>query len=156
MKVFVTKRKDTDEVKNELVEKVDFIKICKNEKFNCITIKNPEDSNTICMLRGMEITSEEKDNKLRLIQGEDEFYRGEIESSKEYKIGIFNVKSELQIYNNNRNIELTRNTLLRNQKCNVLNDLELIILPKGCIYIKLDEEVCDFNIKINWTSEEIA
>lgn len=154
MKVFVLKK--GDEIQNKQIgEKEDNIHIKKSEKFNYIVINNPADSNSICTIKEIKILNKDVPNKLCLMGGEEEVYK-EIEGNTIIdKIGIFDVKIKQEEKGDNENLEIERNELLENEECNILKNLVLIILPKGCLFIKLDKEVNDLYMNINWTSEKI-
>ncbi|MEL7598251.1 MAG: hypothetical protein AAGU01_08630, partial [Clostridiaceae bacterium] len=71
------------------------------------------------------------------------------------KIGIFDIKIKQEEKADETNLEIQRNELLQNEECNILKESILILLPKGCLFIKLDNEVNDLHMNINWTSEKI-
>lgn len=154
MKVFVLKKEDEIEDK-QIEEKEANIHIKKSEKFNYIVINNPKDSNSICTIKEIKILNKDMPNKLCLMGGEEELYKDIEETTTIDKIGIFNVKIKQEEKEDDRNLEIERNELLQNEECNILKNLVLIILPKGCLFIKLDKEVDDLHMNINWTSEKI-
>lgn len=154
MKVFVLKK--GDEIENKQIgEKEDTIHIKKAEKFNYIVINNPKDSNSICTIKEIKILNKDIPNKLRLMSGEEELNKDIEETTIIDKIGIFNIKIKQEEKEDERNLEIERNELLQNEECNILKESVLILLPKGCLFIKLDKEVNDLHMNINWTSEEI-
>lgn len=154
MKVFVLKKGDEIQDK-QIGEKEDNIHIKKSEKFNYIVINNPADSNSICTIKHIKISNKDIPNKLCLMGGEEELYKEIEENTIIDKIGIFDVKIKQEEKGNNENLEIERNELLENEECNILKNSVLIILPKGCLFIKLDKEVNDLYMNINWTSEKI-
>ncbi|MCY6355610.1 hypothetical protein [Clostridium sp. ZS2-4] len=154
MKVFVLKKGDEIGEK-QIGEKEDNIHIKKSEKFNYIVINNPKDSNSICTIKEIKILNKDIPNKLCLMGGEEELYKDIEETTILDKIGIFNVKIKQEEKEDERNLEIETNELLENEECNILKNSVLIILPKGCLFIKLDKEVNDLHMNINWTSEKI-
>lgn len=154
MKVFVLKKEDEIEDK-QIEEKEDTIYIKKSEKFNYIVINNPKDSNSICTIKEIKILNKDIPNKLCLMGGEEELYKDIEESTIIDKIGIFDIKIKQEEKVDETNLEIQRNELLQNEECNILKELVLILLPKGCLFIKLDNEVNDLHMNINWTSEKI-
>jgi hypothetical protein len=154
VKVFVLKKEDEIEDK-QIEEKEDTIHIKKSEKFNYIVINNPKDSNSICTIKEIKILNKDIPNKLCLMGGEGELYKDIEEPTITDKIGIFDIKIKQEEKEDERNLEIQRNELLQNKECNILKELVLILLPKGCLFIKLDKEVNDLHMNINWTSEKI-
>lgn len=154
MKVFVLKKGDEIEDK-QIGEKEDNIHIKKSEKFNYIVINNPKDSNSICTIKEIKILNKDIPNKFCLMGGEEELYKDIEENTTIDKIGIFNIKTKQEEKEDERNLEIERNELLKNEECNILKESVLILLPKGCLFIKLDQEVDDLHMNINWTSEKI-
>ncbi len=154
MKVFVLKKEDEIEDK-QIEEKEDTIHIKKSEKFNYIVINNPKDSNSICTIKEIKILNKDIPNKLCLMGGEEELYKDIEEPTIVDKIGIFDIKIKQEEKADDRNLEIERNELLQNEECNILRESVLILLPKGCLFIKLDKEVNDLHMNINWTSEKI-
>lgn len=154
MKVFVLKKEDEIEDK-QIEEKEDTIHIKKSEKFNYIVINNPKDSNSICTIKEIKILNKDIPNKLCLMGGEEELYKDIEEPTIIDKIGIFDIKIKQEEKADDRNLEIERNELLQNEECNILKESVLILLPKGCLFIKLDKEVNDLHMNINWTSEKI-
>lgn len=154
MKVFVLKKEDEIEDK-QIEEKEDTIHIKKSEKFNYIVINNPKDSNSICTIKEIKILNKDIPNKLCLMGGEEELYKDIEEPTIIDKTGIFDIKVKQEEKADETNLEIQRNELLQNEECNILKELVLILLPKGCLFIKLDKEVNDLHMNINWTSEKI-
>ncbi|MFU0825656.1 hypothetical protein [Clostridium sp.] len=153
MKVF-TVRKEEEDLIDKSKDRTSYIKLNKKEKFNYIIIKNPSNSNEICTIKTMKIFIKDEDNELCLMHGE-ELFRGEEDSECTNKIGIFNIKTRMQKYKDNKKVELIRKKLLRNEECDILKDSVLIMLPNGCLFIRLNNEVSNLNISIDWTSEKI-
>lgn len=154
MKVFVLKKEDEIEDK-QIEEKEDTIHIKKSEKFNYIVINNPKDSNSICTIKEIKILNKDIPNKLCLMGGEEELYKDIEQPTIIDKIGIFDIKIKQEEKADETNLEIQRNELLQNEECNILKESILILLPKGCLFIKLDNEVNDLHMNINWTSEKI-
>ncbi|QGU93950.1 hypothetical protein GOM49_01310 [Clostridium bovifaecis] len=156
MKVFTVKKENEDELKSKHRDKVSYISLNKKDKFNYIVIRNPSDSNEICTIKNMKILSENETNGICLMHGEEEMFRGKGEVNSADKMGIFNVESRIQRYQDNKKIELIRSKLSKNKECDILRDSVLIVLPKGCLFIKLDNEVSNLRMNIDWTSEKIC
>ncbi|MCY6370029.1 hypothetical protein [Clostridium ganghwense] len=163
MKVFIVKKENEDkkEYEEQILGKEERISINKKEKFNYIVIKNPADSNNICTIEDIKVLNKDIPNKMWLMGGEEEELYEEVfeildESTIGDKIGgVFSIKTKNESEEDNKKLEIKRNELLKNEECSILNDSVLIILPNGCLFIKLDKEVNDFYMNINWTSEEI-
>jgi len=154
VKVF-TVRKEAEDLIDESKDRTSYIKLNEKEKFNYIIIKNPSNSNEICTIKTIKISIEDKDNELRLMHGEEELFRGLEDSKCTNKAGIFNIETKMQTHRDNKKVELERKKLLQNEECDILKDYALIMLPKGCLFIRLSDEVSRLNISINWTSEKI-
>ncbi|WMJ79856.1 hypothetical protein RBU49_13405 [Clostridium sp. MB40-C1] len=152
MKIFIVRKENE---MNEGKENSKKVTIKKDEKFNYIIIKNPYDSNKICTINRIRVINKEIPNKICLMVGEEELYREWDEDSDVKKIDIFNFKIKNIQKEYNSNIEINSSDILMNEECNILKDFKIIMLPKGCIFIKLDKEVNFFNMNISWTSEEI-
>lgn len=155
MKVFTVKKENEDELNSKPQDKVSYINLNKKEKFNYIVIRNPSDSNEICTIKNIKILSKDETNGICLMHGEEELFRGKGEVNSADKLGIFNIESRVQRYQDNKKTELIRSELSENKECDILMDSVLIVLPKGCLFIKLDNEVSNLRMNIDWTSEKI-
>ncbi|MEA4827706.1 MAG: hypothetical protein VB130_13920 [Clostridium sp.] len=155
MKVFTVKKEMEEELSNKSREEVSSVKLCDKKEFNYIVIENPSDSNEICTIRNIKILSKDKNTQLCLMQGEEDRIKSSEEINITNKVGILNIQGGLKKCPDDEKIELSRDRILQNEECNILKDSVLIMLPKGCLFIKLDNEVYNLNIDINWTSEKI-
>jgi hypothetical protein len=156
VKVFAVKKEKEDEITNRTGEKISYIKLFNEDKFNYIVIRNPWDSNEICTIKDIKILNVDSTNGLCLMQGEDEKLKEREKIGVVDKVGIFNIESRFQDCEDNKKLQLCRNQLVENKECNILGDSVLIVLPKGCLFIKLDNEVAKLDVNINWTSESIG
>jgi len=155
VKVFAVK-KEKEEITNEAGEKVSYITLFNENKFNYIVIKNPSDSNEIYTIKDIKILNVDNTNELCLMQGEDEKLKESEEIRAVDKVGILNIESRLQEIEDNKKLQLCRNQLVENKECDILDDSVLIVLPKGCLFMKLDNEVTKLDVNIKWTSEPIG
>jgi len=71
------------------------------------------------------------------------------------KLADLNLFDGIEKTNNNEEIELIKNSIKQNKRYNILGDSALIMLPGGCLSIKLKKEVSDLDINISWTSDDI-
>lgn len=156
MKVFAVKKENEDEITNKPLEKVAYIKLVNKNKFNYIVIKNPSDSNEICTIKDIKILNVDSANGLCLMQGEEERVKEPEEVRVADNAGILNIESRLQEYEDNKKLQICRNEIVKNKECNILDKSVLIVLPKGCLFIKLDTEVDKLDLNINWISESIG
>ncbi|MCY6959182.1 hypothetical protein [Clostridium brassicae] len=156
MKIFIVRKENELDEEKQKDEKVQRVAIKEDEKFNYIVIKNPYDSNKICIINDIEILNQGVPNKLCLMVGEEDLYRDINDNSHVKKFDILNFKTKNIQKGNESNIEISSRDILINEECNILNKFTIIMLPRGCIFIKLDKEVNFFNMNINWTSEEIS
>lgn len=156
VKVFAVKKDKEEEITNKPLEKVAYIKLVDKNKFNYIVIKNPSDSNEICTIKDIKILNVEGTNGLCLMQGEDEKVKEPETIRAADNAGILNIESRLQTYEDNNKLQICRNQLVKNKECNILDNSVLIVLPKGCLFIKLDNEVDKLDLNINWVSESIG
>jgi hypothetical protein len=154
MKVF-TVRKEEEDLIDKSKDKTSYIRLNKKEKFNYIIIKNPSNSNEICTIKTIKIFIKDKGNEVCLMHGEEDLFRGAGDSECVGKIGIFNIETKIQRHKDNKKVELIRKKLLENEECDILKDSVLIVLPKGCLFIRLSNEVSNLHINIDWTSEKI-
>ncbi|MGY0374123.1 hypothetical protein [Clostridium sp. JNZ J1-5] len=155
MKVFTVKKEKEEELSNKSKEEVSSVKLCDKKEFNYIVIENPSDSNEICTIRNIKVLSTDKNTQLCLMQGEEDEIKISEGINITNKVGILNIQGRLKKCSDDEKIELSRDRILQNEECNILKDSVLIMLPKGCLFIKLDNEVYNLNIDINWTSEKI-
>jgi hypothetical protein len=97
----------------------------------------------------------ECNNELSLLQGEADKINKTSKMNAHKKLADLNLFDGIEKNYNNEEIELVKNIVKQNKKTKILDDSELIILPGGCLSIKLKKEVSDLDIKINWTSDDI-
>lgn len=155
MKVFTVKKENEDEITNVPKEKGSYIKVENEDKFNYIVIKNPSDSNKICVVKSIRILNKGKANEVCLMQGEEEMLGGRGQLKFIDNVGMLSIEGRIEKHENDMKVELSRRELWENEECNILGDSVLIMLPKGCLFIRLNREVSSFEMHIDWTSEEI-
>ncbi|WP_035292792.1 hypothetical protein [Clostridium sp. KNHs214] len=145
MKGFILDKDDDEYLKNHELKTMDK-EIKKEHEFDNITIANPQNSNSIYIIKNIFIKSEI--NKLYLGIGSRGRKNCFGEENQEFL--FFNDTIEegeyihlVSIDNN----EEKRMELLRN-KC-------IILLPEGFLNIKVDKPIDKINIKILWREENI-
>lgn len=156
MKVFTVKKYKDDEIANSPKGNVSNIKLHKKEKFNYLIIENPYDSNKICTIKNMIIYDMDNVGSICLMCGEGELFKKKYKIMDFHNIGIFNVETRLLKMEKTSERELIKKDISKGEKCNILDDTVLLLLPKGYICIRLDHEVCNLSFDIEWTSEEIC
>lgn len=156
MNVFTVKKYKDDEIANSPKGNVSNIKLNKKEKFNYLIMENPYDSNKICTIKNIIIYDMDNVSSICLMCGEGELFKKKYKIMDFHNAGIFNVETRLTKMENNSTIELIKKDVLKGEKCSILDDTVLLVLPKGYICIKLDNEVSSLSLDIEWTSEEIC
>lgn len=150
MKVFAVEKiaKGDLQVKNTRENK-SFIKIEEDSEFNFITIQNPTESNRICILEDIDFKLGDKDNMISLMIGEMNYNKTLFRATN-----TFNVNYELK-KDRDRNLEICSMRMYKDESKNVLKDFLFFLLPKGCIFVKLDKSVKDLEFTIKWREEAI-
>lgn len=152
MKVFTVEKMPNNsfQIKNTRQNK-SFIKIEENDDFNFVTIQNPIESNRICILEDIDFKLCDNDNMISLMIGEMNFNNKTLFRDT----NTFNVSYELK-KDEEKNLEICSMRVCKNELKNVLKNFLFFLLPKGCIFVKLDKSVRDLEFTIKWHEEIIS
>lgn len=151
MKVFTVEKIPNDSLKlKNTRENKSFMKIKESDEFNFLTIQNPIESNRICILEGIDFKLSDDDNMISLMIGETNFNKTLLRD-----INTFNVSYELK-KDEDKNLEICSMRVCKDELKNVLRNFLLYLLPKGCIFVKLDKAVKDLEFTIKWSEEIIS
>lgn len=151
MKVFTVEKMPNESLKlKNTRENKSFMKIKECDEFNFLTIQNPVESNRICILEGIDFKLSDNDNIISLMIGETNFNKTLLRD-----INTFNVSYELK-KDEDKDLEICSMRVSKNELKNVLRNFLLFLLPKGCIFVKLDKSVKDLEFTIKWSEEIIS
>ncbi|KOA18899.1 hypothetical protein CLHOM_26390 [Clostridium homopropionicum DSM 5847] len=155
MKVFTVKKEKEETLDEKTFGVVSSLNFKGRDNFNYIIIENPSDSRKIYIIKNLDVMIRECNNELSLMQGETDKMNKISKMNGYKKLADLNLFDGIEKNNNNEEIELVKNIINQNKRYNILNDSALIMLPGGCLSIKLKKEVSDLDININWTSDDI-
>lgn len=151
MKVFTVEKLLKDDLQViDSMENKSFIKIEENNEFNFITIQNPTESNRICILEDIDFKLGDKDSMISLMIGEMNFNKTLFRDTN-----TFNVNYELK-KDKDKNLEVCSIGLYKDESKNILKNFLFFLLPKGCIFVKLDKAVNNLELTIKWREEIIS
>ncbi|MCR3761489.1 hypothetical protein [Clostridium felsineum] len=138
--------KKCDGIKGEILRR--HVKYSWNEPANCITIANHGNSGNIYIVYGIKINLYDKIETLDIFAGEDSC---RVCSNKE---SIFNLD---YVYENDIDtfLQIKENVSGKNGVFNILEKDAFLILPGGCIIIKLPKEVLSLEIDMNFKKDPI-
>lgn len=151
MKVFTVEKMPNDnlQLKNTRENK-SFMKIEEGNEFNFLTIQNPIESNRICILEDIYFKLADNDNRVSLMIGEINFNKTLFRDTN-----TFNVSYELK-KDEDKDLKICSTRVYKNELKNVLRNFLFFLLPKGCIFVKLDKSVKDLEFTIKWREEIIS
>lgn len=151
MKVFTVEKMPNDnlQLKNTRENK-SFMKIEEGGEFNFLTIQNPIESNRICILEDIYFKLADNDNRVSLMIGEINFNKTLFRDTN-----TFNVSYELK-KDEDKDLKICSTRVYKNELKNVLRNFLFFLLPKGCIFVKLDKSVKDLEFTIKWREEIIS
>ncbi|MFD3155508.1 hypothetical protein ACFIJ5_01295 [Haloimpatiens sp. FM7330] len=147
MKGFVIEKNDEHYTENLSLHQID-TEINRKKEFNNVSIINPVNSNCICIINSINIGCANDEFKILVGEQVDE----KLNKDKQGAFYIFCDKLHLM------KDELLHISTIR--KCNnssieILKKQFIILLPKGCIYIKTDNPIKNIKIRMNWVEEKI-
>lgn len=155
MKVFTVKKEKEENLEEKLLDRISYFNFKEKNRFNYIIIENPSNSSKIYTIKDIEVLNKDNSNELCLMQGEASKEEKLLKVKITDKLGELNIATGIEENNNNVKTELVRNTLPQGRKYNILDESVLILLPGGCLFIKLKKEVQNLDIDVSWTSDDI-
>lgn len=153
MKVFVVK-KEIYAQNDEYIHREE-VNIREEEKFNYIIIKNPSDSNRVYTFSTVYMSNESEDNEACIMVGEEDMYDDVEGKLIQCQSDNFELKVKSVANKCLNKLEVCTQKIFIDKPCDILKDKSLVILPKGCLFIRFKKQINKLNFIINWTSENI-
>lgn len=125
------------------------IKIDKEDKINHVTIFNPSESKSICVIDGIELKCENNNNKLHIIMGEGKNF-----TLNKMEMGALNI-----CYDNaercNEKIEINYIDIPKGEKIDALMEHCVIMLPQGSLTLSFEKYVDELEVNLKITEEPL-
>lgn len=153
IKTFLFQRNDeigaeSEKYISQPIDNAAVLNIQEENKFNCIVVHNPLNSNCICVINTITLELNER-NELYLSPEEKQLEAG----TNDDKCGSLSIACS---YNEEmRNEKLDEKDFSKNKSFDLLNKHYAILIPGGSLGIRFYRAVKEAGLKVNWIEEKI-